>query len=1765
MTTPVQLEQPHAEFCLNPLHKGPCKKTDTPTYKKAVPHLRKVPGAPPDISEQESRGQAINAGLAAARQRGELLADRLGLRGKDRQGVQHMINDYGRQLHARNAALQAAQRIHDQLQRAHDRAQAQNLQAQLRAKLTNMRRADAARKQLARELARQARGGRHGHGKGKGPSGPMAGEARQIIKSAGFTLDQLDEIEVPSVFAPLDPALYALAAVPAEIALYGLDPHAYCGMNEFCRNPLHPGPCKGWKHMLHSVAPGAYHAYERSRVDRLNAARMERVKQLQAAGLPVPKHLLKPITYAEVPKPPPGTSYVPPTPEQAKAILPATAKEIAAKIAAKHAALGTVQHPKGPAPGWKEGSRAASVKAMADAELAGMKQDIDKGYYTPEYAKNLAQGVAEKNIPAGAKVYTDAAGKFTIVDHKGDTPPEMIHEAQHELIALNKANPLPGHLLVHFTGDKLGVGAATSTPYGIMLAKEVTEGKNFSPGFSSFFMPSAESVSKVRYHIAHEYGHALMQKSENIGGPMNLHKEHKEHLSPYGQHDHKEGYAEAFADWHLTGGKTTNPATQAYAKKFGWKTQAEGEAAAKAEQVGNGHKALIESAKALGANVNQPAAKAAEGKMHEAAAELQPGQKLSEHPKVAATIAMLAKKAATGAGLSKEQEHQIHEDLAAHVDQGIPEAPELVKSAAAEKIAKQLLETKQKAEKAKAAEKAAHQELTAQTLSHLKQSHDSLVKSPGSIAMALDKLKQIQEHEHTSEAQKTTAGGLAAKYEAAKGLQGMHATQLEQYKKINVANLTPAEATKAATNLGKIADHYAATPAQAKLAKDLQEKFAEAAKQPTPSELATVLSHHATSPSLAFEHAAKLGPDGYAKLSGFKKEDVQVKLGAIALNGTPSDKLKAFDALNKLGIKDHSVPKALAVAKGEVQLAPSSKATFLAQVKPEVFAKLSDSQKHKILGAMEGLHAYHGSNPEVKQKLEDAYHQLSGSHLPGASGKLEPEDHVGKLLEGVSPAGQEVAGFPPVPPHLSAGAKHAAAVANGTAPGAKLAKTHIKAYADLTSDEYHELPQAYKDKIAADLDADQAKFLDPKKKDQVVAIKEQLGIGHPGEAGGGAGAGGGTPVHVQETHDETAKKVVDSIEAINMLAGSKELGPDIKAALVPGTAQMLSQGKYKPPQWDTVAAKFVEHNIDQHLPLTPSQKDALTAEVKAEMDSMSQVNATKPPENGLMAQAVALGSVEKAGGHVPPEAWSKLLEEHAPGASLNAKVAKQVAAVQGLHKHAEPDLPADVDPAELATTLKEQYGKGNDTLAEKVLEGHAATMAQNAWTTAVLQAGLNKPGHEETMVPDSLKQSMIAMLKLNYLNAIKQGKTEPEGVAGMLPSIANQAALADHPNLAHFLDAYNDHLDKIADKAAIGTPAEVKEAAKPAAKATSSAKGATLKAVKLGGGTKIDHIDVNDKKSLTADFKSMPKGKYLQDPTPDVFDNLVALAAVHGKKPGVGPLSVEQVMKIVDETHSDTLHVENKGMLEAKIKDWLATPDGKAYAQAHLKPDPAIVKGLTGEITLPKGVKLKPGEKVQTLSGPGAYDAKVKAHEFQPLTMSQAQNSQAKYMKEQGITWTPDSVAALQQYTGSQYAYNTYLRGTAYSSDNKTKQQVIDIQAAMLPLQQHTLLKRGTGLDALPPGFQDPEAALAMKGKTFEDPGFGSTTVAGESGHFSSKPLQLTIEAPAGTPAAVINDISYFKGIENEVLLAAGTKFKVISVEKKHGQVHMRVRVVTKK
>lgn len=87
-------------------------------------------------------------------------------------------------------------------------------------------------------------------------------------------------------------------------------------------------------------------------------------------------------------------------------------------------------------------------------------------------------------------------------------------------------------------------------------------------------MPSLKTVKPAVYVATHEYGHAHANSltNEDRRSLDIMWSKHRGGLSAYGRTMPEEAYAEAFAEWHVTNGSTTNADVRAYAEEYGWKT-----------------------------------------------------------------------------------------------------------------------------------------------------------------------------------------------------------------------------------------------------------------------------------------------------------------------------------------------------------------------------------------------------------------------------------------------------------------------------------------------------------------------------------------------------------------------------------------------------------------------------------------------------------------------------------------------------------------------------------------------------------------------------------------------------------------------------------------------------------------------------------------------------------------------------------------------------------------------------------------------------------------------------------------------------------------------------------------------------------------------------------------------------------------------------------------------------------------------------------------
>lgn len=337
----------------------------------------------------------------------------------------------------------------------------------------------------------------------------------------------------------------------------------------------------------------------------------------------------------------------------------------------------------------------------------------------------------------------------------------------------------------------------------------------------------------------------------------------------------------------------------------------------------------------------------------------------------------------------------------------------------------------------------------------------------------------------------------------------------------------------------------------------------------------------------------------------------------------------------------------------------------------------------------------------------------------------------------------------------------------------------------------------------------------------------------------------------------------------------------------------------------------------------------------------------------------------------------------------------------------------------------------------------------------------------------------------------------------------------------------------------------------------------------VGTGTGIGHIPLSKQQEILQDLKGLPTGKYLDDPKDVTYGNLLALAAAHGTADE--PLSVMQVLQSVDNAFSKQLGVPNINKWENEFVDWLKTPDGSAFAAANPTADANLVKKFQGVYDGPSTDLAELAKKVQLYPGPGAFDASKPSADFAQLPMSAPKTSAAaEAMSKQmfaGNPWTKAQKDGVYTYTGGSYgAMNGWLRGESNTITDSLKTAIKNTQAAMRPVPKDVMVFRGTGWEQLPEGFRSHAGALKLLDKTIMDEAFLSTSV--DPGSAFGGPLRLEVEVPKGAHAVYAAgkhaggaQVSQHP-TEVEMLLAAGGHYRVLSVTKVGHQTVMRLRVV---
>lgn len=288
-----------------------------------------------------------------------------------------------------------------------------------------------------------------------------------------------------------------------------------------------------------------------------------------------------------------------------------------------------------------------------------------------------------------------------------------------------------------------------------------------------------------------------------------------------------------------------------------------------------------------------------------------------------------------------------------------------------------------------------------------------------------------------------------------------------------------------------------------------------------------------------------------------------------------------------------------------------------------------------------------------------------------------------------------------------------------------------------------------------------------------------------------------------------------------------------------------------------------------------------------------------------------------------------------------------------------------------------------------------------------------------------------------------------------------------------------------------------------------------------GGGvgkTTENPLKIGPKQTLDEEMKAQVKDQWESAnlPLSSSGQHIYNTAKVMAKQYGLGD-DVLPILRWVDEYKAQKFGVKNGQLYEKKVLEHLANPVPSGYV-------PPTSSAFTG------------GHMESKVFGEDPTDSSLFKH-ISPSEMGEL------HVNQMGRP-TSGQQSALRTYSGSTYhEINGHLRqGKPISGNTYAK----SIQDSMRPMPESVVARRGTSLNAL--GVHSPEELASSIGKTFKEPGFSSTAVGG-SGQFGGS-VNLIIQVPKGAKAVWLKPYSNIPG-ENELLLEAGTRFKILKVEQK--------------
>jgi hypothetical protein len=226
--------------------------------------------------------------------------------------------------------------------------------------------------------------------------------------------------------------------------------------------------------------------------------------------------------------------------------------------------------------GWKQLDREAIRTREMDKFMGKY------GKYGDTTAKRiLDKDKATKSLIEKGVVFQNGQIEVQFYLGGASLPASRMQEILDVIDDLQRTNP-NGERLVFIVGPskKGAYGWARLNGEEIWLAPKTA--KMAAPNLAeagTWKMPVLGEVPQFKYTITHEWGHHIDKGGSSFGGQAATTSDAIRRLkdrfpdafkSEYGQTKMEEFFAENFAEFFLTGGRTTNEITQAMAKEFGW-------------------------------------------------------------------------------------------------------------------------------------------------------------------------------------------------------------------------------------------------------------------------------------------------------------------------------------------------------------------------------------------------------------------------------------------------------------------------------------------------------------------------------------------------------------------------------------------------------------------------------------------------------------------------------------------------------------------------------------------------------------------------------------------------------------------------------------------------------------------------------------------------------------------------------------------------------------------------------------------------------------------------------------------------------------------------------------------------------------------------------------------------------------------------------------------------------------------------------------------